>query len=95
MPTVMLTAKSVLALRAPEGQARVDYRDQKVPGLILRVTARARTFSVWYRMNGVPRRLTLGPADEITLADARERAVEIRDQARVGVDDRIGERHAE
>jgi integrase len=85
MPTVMLTAKSVLALPAPAG-ARVDYRDRKVPGLILRVTARARTFSVWYRMNGVPRRLTLGPADEITLADARERAVEIRDQARVGVD---------
>jgi integrase len=33
-----------------------------------------------------PRRFTLGRADEINLADARERALEIRAQARVGVD---------
>src|SRR5207247_8008734 len=32
------------------------------------------------------RRFTLGPADEITLADARARALEIRAQTRVGVD---------
>jgi hypothetical protein len=30
---------------------------------------------VWYRMNGAPRRLTLGPADDISLADARTRAL--------------------
>jgi hypothetical protein len=86
MPTVMLTAKSVLALPAPQARARIDYRDQRVPGLVLRVTATARTYSVWYRMNGAPRGFTLGPADEITLAEARERALEIRAQARVGVD---------
>jgi hypothetical protein len=48
VPTVVLTAKSVLALPAPEGGARVDYRDQKVAGLVLRVNAKARTYSVWY-----------------------------------------------
>lgn len=48
MPTVVLTAKSVLALPAPEGGARVDYRDQKVAGLVSRVNAKARTYSVWY-----------------------------------------------
>jgi integrase len=86
MPTVLLNARSVLALPAPHGPDRVDYCDQKVAGLVLRVTARARTYSVWYRVNGAPRRFTLGPADEISLADARQRALEIRAQARVGVD---------
>ena len=86
MPTVALTAKSVLALPAREGGARSDYWDEKVAGLVLRVTAKARTYSVWYRINGAARRFTLGPADEITLADARARALEIRAQTRVGVD---------
>jgi len=86
MPTVMLTAKSVLALPAPAGEGRVDYFDEKATGLVLRVTARTRSFCVWYRINGVARRFTLGPADEVTLADARERALGIRAQARVGID---------
>jgi hypothetical protein len=33
MPTVMLTAKSVLALPAPEGAGRIDYWDEKAAGL--------------------------------------------------------------
>jgi Arm DNA-binding domain len=73
MPTVMLTAKSVLALPAPEGAGRIDDWDEKAAGLVLRVTAKARTYSVWYRIHGAPRRLTLGPAEEISLADARAR----------------------
>lgn len=82
----MLTAKSVLALPAHKGGARIDYWDQKATGLVLRVTGKARTYCVWYRVNGAARRLTLGPADEIGLADARVRASAIRDQARLGVD---------
>jgi integrase len=86
MPTVTLTAKSALALPAGEGGARIDYWDQKVAGLVLRVTAKARTYSAWYRMNGGVRRFTLGPAEEISLADARARALEVRAQRRMGVD---------
>lgn len=56
-----------------------------MPGLVLRVTA-PRTFSVWYRIKGDARRFMLGPADEVSLADARDRALEIRDQARRGID---------
>jgi len=74
----MLTAKSALALPAGEGGDRIEYWDQKAAGLVLRVTAKARTYSVWYRMNGAVRRLTVGPADEITLADARTRALDVR-----------------
>ncbi len=86
MPTVMLTAKSVPSLPAGDGGKRIDYWDGTTPGLVLRVTGRARAYSVWYRVNGVPRRFTLGPADEVDLADAREQALEIRRQSRSGVD---------
>lgn len=65
MPTVMLTAKSVLAFPAREGGGRIDYWDQKATGLVLRVTGKARTYCVWYRVTGAARRLTLGPADEL------------------------------
>jgi hypothetical protein len=73
MPTVMLMAKSVPAFPAPDGAGRIDYWDEKAAGLVLRVTAKVRTYSVWYRINGAPRRLTLGPADEISgrCSDAR------------------------
>jgi len=94
MPTVALTAKSALSLPPREGGVRVDYWDQKVAGLVLRVTPKARTYCVWYRMNGASRRFTLGPADELSLADARERALQIRDQARVGVDAGVVKRAA-
>jgi integrase len=86
MPTVTLTAKSALALPAGEGGARIDYWDQKAAGLVLRVTGKARTYSAWYRINGAVRRFTIGPADEITLADARASALEVRAQRRLGVD---------
>jgi hypothetical protein len=60
----------------------------------LRVTGKARTYCVWYRVNGAARRLTLGPGDEIGLADARSRASAIRDQARLGVDAAVVKRAA-
>ena len=60
MPTVTLTAKSALALPPGEGGARIDYWDQKVAGLVLRVTAKVRTYSVWYRINGAARRFAVG-----------------------------------
>src|SRR5438128_3083800 len=40
MPTVTLTAKSALAFPPGERGARIDYWDQKVAGLVLRVPAR-------------------------------------------------------
>ena len=67
----MLTAKSVPALPAREDGGRIVYWDEKATGLVLRVTGKARTYCVWYRVNGTARRLTLGPADVISLADAR------------------------
>src|SRR5262249_1688730 len=77
MPTVMLTARFVDSIK-PARDKRVEYFDEDVTGLALRVSPTgAKTWTVLYRHRGRLRRLTLGSVDVITLAKARERA---RDQ---------------
>lgn len=55
-----------------------EHRDSVRPGLVLRVTAGARSFFVAYKVRGAggwqTRRYRLGSADELTLAEAREQA---------------------
>jgi integrase len=73
MPTVMLTAKFVAGVRPKD--TRIEYFDEDVPGLALRVTERGvKTWTLLYRHRGRLRRLTLGDLDALTLAQARERA---------------------
>lgn len=63
-------------------RGRSSLRDAKVPGLVLRITSKgARSWSLFYRIRGVARRLTLGPyrAEEsaghgLTLGEARKAA---------------------
>jgi integrase len=74
MATVMLTARFVDSIKPTRGK-RVEYFDEDVPGLALRVTERgAKSWTVLYRHRGRLRRLTLGSVDVLTLANARERA---------------------
>lgn len=78
MPQLM-TAQWVDRLKAPE-DARVEYFDEKVPGLILRVTSKGKkSWYVLYRVKGdnTRRRTGLGDYPGLTLADAREKAKEI------------------
>jgi integrase len=73
---------------------RIDIRDANVTGLQLRVTPNGvKTWAVWYRVKGEPRRYTLGPyrtpheqSDGLTLADARAEALAILAAARLGED---------
>lgn len=69
-----LTARVVESIHPTPGR-RVEYVDTEVPGLALRVTSTgAKSWTVMYRHRGRRRRLTLGSAAVLTLADARERA---------------------
>jgi integrase len=82
---VKLTDRWVRALAAPA--ARLDVWDELVPGLVLRVTpAGMKTFALWYRVHGRPRRYTFGRYPTVSLADAREQAQEILAGARRGED---------
>ncbi|MCW5750880.1 MAG: site-specific integrase [Alphaproteobacteria bacterium] len=61
-------------LRPPE-QGRVEYFDAALPGFCLRVTDQGhKSWSVFYRVRGKQRRLTLGSYPAVDLADAREEA---------------------
>jgi hypothetical protein len=58
-----------------------------VPGLVLRVTSGdIKTFALWYRVHGRPRRYTFGRYPTVSLADAREQAQNILAGARRGED---------
>jgi integrase len=79
---VRLTSRLIDALRP--GSTRTQIFDELVPGLMLRVSpSGAKSWSVLYRHRKRVRRLTLGSAAVVSLADARERAREaLRDTSK-------------
>src|SRR5581483_1775385 len=71
---VTLTDRSLSKLAAPTS-GQIDYFDKTVPGFALRVSANgARSWIVRYRRHGRKQRVTLGPEDALSLADARAKA---------------------
>ena len=72
--------------RAPKGK-RVERFDAGAPGLALRITDNGvKSWSAYYRLNGAHKRATIGPWPAVGVAKARERAREIKDQAKAGID---------
>jgi len=72
--------------KAPKGK-RIEKFDAIAPGLSLRVTERgAKSWSVYYRFGGKHQRFTIGSWPAIGVADAREQAGQITNQAKSGVD---------
>ncbi|PYQ49064.1 MAG: hypothetical protein DMF78_19425 [Acidobacteria bacterium] len=93
MPLAMhhhLTAQNVLKL--PAIGRRTDYFDSSEgapPGFCLRVTSTGhRSYSLLYRSKRTQRllRVTLGNADEVTLAAARDRARDLRAEVQLGIE---------
>lgn len=83
MPRKTLTVRTVESLK-PDPSRRIEYHDDKVVGLSLRITPEgARSWSLRYRIRRRLRRMTIGDASVIPLADAREQAREaLRDVAK-------------
>lgn len=96
--TLFLTDPFIRSLRPAEG-GRVQYFDNNVKGLCLRVSETNRkTWCVVYRFNGRVRRYTLGVYPLIGLADARQRATFALREVSAGSDPsavKIQVRHAE
>jgi len=85
VPRVHLTEKSVHALLANGGRA--EYHDTVLRGFVLRVMGSgSRTYGLRYRFAGQPRRLHIGDARLVSLADARQRAREMLADAIKGAD---------
>ena len=86
MASANFTDPFIRSLR-PLSDGQKDYWDERVTGLVLRVSpAGKKTWSVLYRFNGRQRRLTLGSYDILGLADARTRAKAVLLSASGGVD---------
>jgi integrase len=73
MPTLTFNARTAKSIKPTS--ARAEYFDAEVPGLALRVSPTgAKSWTVFYRHRGRLRRLTIGRADVVSLANARARA---------------------
>lgn len=90
------TKRAIEQIQPPES-GRDTYRDDKIPALELRVTqAGAKTFAVRRRVNGKPRRYTIGRFPDVTVEQARKKAAEMLGEIATGVDPdsaRQAERH--
>jgi integrase len=89
MPTTKLTQKTVDRLPAPDPSGKqVLHFDQDLRGFAVLCSgvSNARTYICQRAVNGKSRRVTVGAANEITLAEARERASRILDDLRQGKD---------
>lgn len=87
MPRVTLTDKLCERARPPES-GRMEYFDPRLPGFSLRVSDKGcKTFCLLYRVNGVKRRLTIGPYTGAgSLKTARDRARKALEAAAEGRD---------
>ncbi len=71
--------------KAKKGK-RVERFDAGAPGLALRITDKGvKSWSVYCRLDGKHKRLTIGAWPEIGVAEARDQAREIKSQAKAGV----------
>ncbi|WP_299966830.1 site-specific integrase [uncultured Roseobacter sp.] len=71
--------------KKPDPKKRLEYRDELMPGLVLRISkAGAKAFCLHKRINGKMRRLPIGRFPIISLAEARERVRKVLYQVETG-----------
>lgn len=82
----LFTHERLSKLHVPE-TGRVEYFDTKQQKLRLRITSTGLiSFAVVKRFNDKPKRVTIGSWPEVTIAKAREEAIQILDKMRQGID---------
>ncbi len=91
---VKMTAQFVESVKAPD-RGQMDYWDERTPGLGLRISQGGkRAWTVFYRIGGRMRRLTLGPYPSLSLADARRMAASSLREVHHGNDPATAKREA-
>ncbi len=82
-----LTKDTVLRLTLPEGKTEALFADDRVPGLALRLReGGSRTWTFQYRIGRRQRRLTIGAAAALSVADAQAAAAKLHARVRLGED---------
>ena len=76
--TINFTKKALDNLPIPTGDSRPSYYDEQVNGLLIRVTSKGtKSYMVFRRINGVPKKNTLGTYPEMTIEQARREAIRV------------------
>ena len=84
---IVLTDRRIARLPIPPSGQRLEVRDLRAPGLVLRVTAHgAKTFCVRYRVGDRTLRYTIGKLGPFNARRARKVALEILSNAAQGTD---------
>lgn len=77
MPRVAFSSKTITALPAPVDRKFIEYSDDRMPGLILRISAGGtKSWNALYRSRGRARRLTIGRYPAVDIDTARSIARE-------------------
>ncbi len=88
VPKVELTASLVRQCVCPEGARKIDYFDAAIPGFMLEVRCSGgKTFYQRYRdAGGRERQFKIGPANVLTVSQARRKARSVLAEAILGAD---------
>lgn len=87
MPVQILTEKNIRAAKPATGKSKIDIHDKNTNGLMVEVRNTSATYYVRYRdQRGKVRQLKLASIEDITLAQARQKAKEIRNNVALGID---------
>lgn len=84
-----LTTKFVESVEHFPTRGQVFYRDNQLRGFALRVTRESKSYVVESRVNGVNRRITIGPHGPYTLKAARREAQKLLVEMKSGRDPRL------
>ena len=84
-----------LIRRQPATQKRVELADSDVPGLRLRRAGKRTQWSFMGRVHGIRKRVAIGDWPDLNVAQAREKAREVRQAMKEGVDPTEIKREAE
>ncbi|WP_044414306.1 tyrosine-type recombinase/integrase [Thiomicrospira microaerophila] len=87
MPVQVLTEKNIRTAKPALGKSKIDLHDKDTKGLMVEVRNASATYYVRYRdLRGKVRQLKLASIEELTLAQARQKAKEVRNNVAMGID---------
>jgi integrase len=87
MPVILLTQSIVNQLKCPTGKQRIEYCDASLPGLYVLLSAGSSTSTYFLRFkdaSGKTCHTKIGRTSDITLAEARTRALTLKSEIAAG-----------
>jgi hypothetical protein len=84
---INFTKRALDTLPLPEPGKRLEVYDNKIRGLLIRVTSNGtKSFTVYRRVNGKPQRVKLGRYPDMSIEQARRRAQKMLSLMADGID---------